>query len=96
MVPNPIYEGPIYETVLQHFRPLHLPLGPQPRDESTNELLETQYNNDPLSLENYQHNELGVETRESTRGQEDLTTVLPDPSSQVNEDEYTVMQSPVV
>ena len=97
MVQNPIYEGPMYETILQQFRPIHLPLGPRPSNESTNESLEIRYYYNPLSLEGYQQNALGVETKESIRGQEDqTTTVLPDSSSQVNEDEYTVMQSPVV
>ena len=96
MVPNTIYEGPMYETILQHFRPLHPPIGRQPRVESTNELLEIRHDNNPLSLEGYHHNVLGMKTKESIRGQETLATALPDPSSQVNENEYAVIQSPIV
>ena len=96
MVPNIIYEGPMYETILQHFRPLHLPLGRQPRVESTNESLEIRHNNNPLSLEGYHHNVLGMKAKESIRGQETLATALADTGYQVNEDEYAVIQSPIV
>ncbi len=39
MVLNPIYEGPVYETILQPTRPLHLP---QPQNETNSAEQETQ------------------------------------------------------
>ena len=89
MVHNPIYEGPLYETISQHFRPTRLPI---PTVDSTSELQEE---NMFLSLKSNQ-NAFGEKINESIRHQNGQAIVeLPDRGAQSSEDSYSLM-GPVV